>query len=122
MLFVVSCIIGSTLSFVCLKLSNLFLEVKGNCKLRFFIDIALWRNACIWDFLAKIFMVVSTKESRSLVGISVFLKLLLGLKGHLLALQDAKGNDVDLATCKGKVLLIVNVASKWYTSAACLTY
>ncbi|KAG5041439.1 hypothetical protein GLYMA_05G207200v4 [Glycine max] len=28
--------------------------------------------------------------------------------------KDAKGDDVDLATYKGKVLLIVNVASKWY--------
>jgi hypothetical protein len=32
-------------------------------------------------------------------------------------LQDAKGNDVDLSTYKGKVLLIVNVASKWYSSS-----
>jgi len=32
-------------------------------------------------------------------------------------LQDGKGNDVDLATYKGKVLLIVNVASKWYAYA-----
>lgn len=31
----------------------------------------------------------------------------------LLCPQDAKGNDVDLSTYKGKVLLIVNVASKW---------
>lgn len=29
-------------------------------------------------------------------------------------LQDAKGNDVDLNIYKGKVLIIVNVASKWY--------
>lgn len=29
-------------------------------------------------------------------------------------LQDAKGNDVHLNIYKGKVLLIVNVASKWY--------
>jgi len=33
-------------------------------------------------------------------------------------LQDAKGNDVDLSTYKGKVLLIVNVASKWYYASA----
>jgi hypothetical protein len=33
-------------------------------------------------------------------------------------LQDAKGNDVALSTYKGKVLLIVNVASKWYSSSA----
>jgi glutathione peroxidase-family protein len=33
-------------------------------------------------------------------------------------LQDAKGNDVDLSTYKGKVLLIINVASKWYSSFA----
>jgi hypothetical protein len=33
-------------------------------------------------------------------------------------LQDGKGNDVDLATYKGKVLLIVNVASKWYPSSS----
>lgn len=29
-------------------------------------------------------------------------------------LQDARGNDVDLSIYKGKVLLIVNVASQWY--------
>jgi hypothetical protein len=28
--------------------------------------------------------------------------------------QDARGNDVDLSIFKGKVLLVVNVASKWY--------
>lgn len=32
-----------------------------------------------------------------------------------LLMQDAKGNDVDLSVYKGKVLLIVNVASKWYS-------
>lgn len=30
-----------------------------------------------------------------------------------LCLQDAKGKDVDLSAYKGKVLLIVNVASQW---------
>lgn len=29
-------------------------------------------------------------------------------------LQDAKGDVVDLSTYEGKVLLIINVASKWY--------
>ena len=29
-------------------------------------------------------------------------------------LQDARGNNVNLADYKGKVLLIVNVASQWY--------
>lgn len=29
-------------------------------------------------------------------------------------LQDIDGNDVELSTFKGKVLLIVNVASQWY--------
>lgn len=28
--------------------------------------------------------------------------------------QDIRGNDVSLSTYRGKVLLIVNVASKWY--------
>jgi hypothetical protein len=32
--------------------------------------------------------------------------------------QDASGKDVDLSTYKGKVLLIVNVASQWYESSA----
>lgn len=32
--------------------------------------------------------------------------------------QDAKGSYVDLGIYKGKVLLIVNVASKWYSSFA----
>lgn len=30
--------------------------------------------------------------------------------------QDSKGKDVDLSIYKGKVLLIVNVASKWFVS------
>lgn len=29
-------------------------------------------------------------------------------------LQDAKGKDADLSVYKGKVLLVVNVASKWF--------
>ena len=33
-------------------------------------------------------------------------------------LQDARGNDVDLSQYKGKVLLIVNVASQWYGFSA----
>lgn len=33
-------------------------------------------------------------------------------------LQDAKGKDVDLSIYKGKVLLIVNVASQWYAIAS----
>jgi glutathione peroxidase-family protein len=37
-------------------------------------------------------------------------------------LQDGKGNDVDLATYKGKVLLIVNVASKWYVVCTLLFF
>jgi len=32
--------------------------------------------------------------------------------------QDASGKDVDLSTYKGKVLLIVNVASQWYDPSA----
>ncbi|KVH91866.1 Glutathione peroxidase [Cynara cardunculus var. scolymus] len=34
--------------------------------------------------------------------------------------KDAKGNDVDLSVYKGKVVLIVNVASKWYAFFAIL--
>jgi glutathione peroxidase-family protein len=30
--------------------------------------------------------------------------------------KDIKGNDVKLSEYEGKVLLIVNVASKWYLS------
>lgn len=37
-------------------------------------------------------------------------------------LQDGMGNDVDLATYKGKVLLIVNVASKWYVYPTILSF
>ncbi|KAJ0048141.1 hypothetical protein Pint_15192 [Pistacia integerrima] len=33
---------------------------------------------------------------------------------HDFTVKDARGNDVDLSTYKGKVLLIVNVASQWY--------
>ena len=36
-------------------------------------------------------------------------------------MQDASGKDVDLSTYKGKVLLIVNVASQWYQFTAFLT-
>lgn len=32
--------------------------------------------------------------------------------------QDAKGDNVDLSIYKGKVLLIVNVASMWYIVAS----
>lgn len=51
---------------------------------------------------------------------------MLSLNGHLSSitrvaaffmLQDAKGNDVDLGGYKGKVLLIVNVASEWYVDS-----
>ena len=35
----------------------------------------------------------------------------LGLSFHV---QDAMGNDINLSIFKGKVLLIVNVASRWY--------
>lgn len=36
-------------------------------------------------------------------------------KEHVsLVVQDASGKDVDLSVYKGKVLLIVNVASQWY--------
>lgn len=30
--------------------------------------------------------------------------------------QDSRGKDVDLSVYKGKVLLVVNVASKWFVS------
>jgi len=33
---------------------------------------------------------------------------------HDFTVKDASGKDVDLSTYKGKVLLIVNVASQWY--------
>ncbi|KAI3967187.1 hypothetical protein MKX01_042772 [Papaver californicum] len=35
---------------------------------------------------------------------------------HNFTVKDARGNDVDLSTYKGKVLLIVNVASQWDVS------
>jgi len=40
--------------------------------------------------------------------------------GFLLAasVQDASGKDVDLSTYKGKLLLIVNVASQWYEKSS----
>lgn len=31
-----------------------------------------------------------------------------------LFLQDARGKDVNLSTYKGKVIIVVNVASKWF--------
>lgn len=37
----------------------------------------------------------------------------LGFNLLFIYLQDARGNDVDLSIYKGKVLLIVNVASLW---------
>ena len=39
-----------------------------------------------------------------------------------LFVQDAKGNDVDLSIYKGKVLLIVNVASEWYVLSSDETF
>jgi glutathione peroxidase len=33
---------------------------------------------------------------------------------HDFTVKDASGKDVNLSTYKGKVLLIVNVASQWY--------
>ncbi|GER38871.1 glutathione peroxidase [Striga asiatica] len=40
---------------------------------------------------------------------------------HEFTVKDAKGNDVNLGTYKGKVLLIVNVASQWYALASLYT-
>lgn len=37
-------------------------------------------------------------------------------KELMVVLQDAKGTDVNLGIYKGKVLLIVNVASQWYVA------
>ncbi|KAK6137610.1 hypothetical protein DH2020_028636 [Rehmannia glutinosa] len=37
---------------------------------------------------------------------------------HEFTVKDAKGNDVNLGIYKGKVLLIVNVASQWYALAS----
>lgn len=34
-----------------------------------------------------------------------------------LVVQDSKGKEVDLSLYEGKVLLVVNVASKWYFSS-----
>lgn len=42
----------------------------------------------------------------------------LGFDLWVMMLQDAKGNDVNLGIYKGKVLLIVNVASQWYALAS----
>lgn len=36
--------------------------------------------------------------------------------------QDARGQDVDLSIYKGKVLLVVNVASKWFFSFPTLIF
>ncbi|CAL5379800.1 unnamed protein product [Camellia sinensis] len=33
---------------------------------------------------------------------------------HDFSIKDSKGKEVDLSTYKGKVLLVVNVASKWF--------
>ncbi|XP_047978877.1 probable glutathione peroxidase 4 [Salvia hispanica] len=33
---------------------------------------------------------------------------------HEFTVKDSKGNDVNLSSYKGKVLLVVNVASKWF--------
>ncbi|CAL9089131.1 unnamed protein product [Musa textilis] len=36
---------------------------------------------------------------------------------HDFTVKDARGNDVDLSIYKGKVLLVVNVASQWYCNS-----
>ncbi|XP_022853696.1 probable phospholipid hydroperoxide glutathione peroxidase 6, mitochondrial [Olea europaea var. sylvestris] len=41
---------------------------------------------------------------------------------HEFTVKDAKGNDVNLGMYKGKVLLIVNVASQWYSLASLNTH
>lgn len=34
--------------------------------------------------------------------------------------QDVKGKDVDLSVYRGKVVMVVNVASQWYSSYSAL--
>jgi cytochrome oxidase Cu insertion factor (SCO1/SenC/PrrC family) len=53
-------------------------------------------------------------KKRTLKYLGFFSKLLY-LKSLIpqFNLQDARGNDVELSRYKGKVLLIVNVASQW---------
>ncbi|KAF1881378.1 hypothetical protein Lal_00023414 [Lupinus albus] len=41
---------------------------------------------------------------------------------HEFTVKDAKGKDVSLRTYEGKVLLVVNVASKWYPSLFAYVY
>ncbi|KAJ0808346.1 putative glutathione peroxidase, Thioredoxin-like superfamily [Helianthus annuus] len=41
---------------------------------------------------------------------------------HEFTVKDAKGKDVDLSIYKGKVVLIVNVASKWLFLFLCLVF
>ncbi|KAF1866541.1 hypothetical protein Lal_00017924 [Lupinus albus] len=38
---------------------------------------------------------------------------------HEFTVKDARGKDVNLSSYKGKVLLVVNVASKWYLPPFC---
>lgn len=52
----------------------------------------------------------------------IYLKHFFFLFSSIPILQDGMGNDVDLATYKGKVLLIVNVASKWYVYPTILSF
>ena len=69
----------------------------------------LWKRC--FDFFFLIFLEYE-EENFQILG---FLSKLLYLKSLIpqFNLQDARGNDVELSRYKGKVLLIVNVASQW---------
>lgn len=56
-----------------------------------------------------------------LLQFSTFICLVIFHRSHVFLwslwvwIQDARGQDVDLSIYKGKVLLVVNVASKWFS-------
>jgi len=70
----------------------------------------------IHEFTVKVvtyfFSYPLTLYKNPLFFVTLILKII--VKKPFFFLQDAKGRDVNLSTYKGKVIIVVNVASKWF--------
>lgn len=65
----------------------------------------------IHDFTVKVFFFI--------VNFCSVMMVVVNNRNHLGFVQDSRGKDVDLSIYKGKVLLVVNVASKWLFFPSC---
>lgn len=95
----------------------------------FYEDVEVWSSnpyawtACCYFLFLPFFSKIKTRKDLCMFHLSktrsyIFMGFFSVNHFHS---QDAKGNDVGLSTYKGKVLLIVNVASKWYILLMCFT-